>query len=73
MAIEAKLDAFLEESEIVLIPVEIRNKLSHSFDTFNTSVKSLKREYDDFKVLKGEGCLNLLLIGFASMVCPPHL
>ena len=54
MELEARLDNFLEENEIVLIPVEVRSKLSRSFDTFNTSVKSLKREYDDFKVLKGE-------------------
>ena len=54
MEVEAKLEAFLEENEIILIPVEVRSKLTQSFETFNSSVKSLKREYDDFKVLKGK-------------------
>ncbi|XP_037089681.1 nucleoprotein TPR-like [Pollicipes pollicipes] len=52
MEMDARLEAFLEEDEIILIPVQIRSKLLQSFQTFNDSVKSLKSEYDDFKVLK---------------------
>ena len=55
MEVEARLEAFLEENEIILIPAEVRSKLTQSFDAFNASVKSLRREYDDFKVLKGKG------------------